>query len=57
MSPKEGKVIVEDVHMVHKHVKPSRKQGEAGGIETAGSTPARCSSTALEMPEGRARRA
>ena len=31
-----GKVIVEDVHMVHKHVKP-RKQGEAGGIiETAG---------------------
>ena len=36
VSPKEGKVIVEDVHMVHKHVKP-RKQGEAGGIiETAG---------------------
>ena len=31
VSPKEGKVIVEDVHMVHKHVKP-RKQGEAGGI-------------------------
>lgn len=36
VSPKEGKVIVEDVHMVRKHVKP-RKQGEAGGIiETAG---------------------
>ena len=31
VSPKEGKVIVEDVHMVHKHVKP-RKQGEEGGI-------------------------
>jgi len=31
-----GKVIVEDVHKVHKHVKP-RKQGEAGGIiETSG---------------------
>ena len=30
-SPKEGKVIVEKVNMIHKHVKP-RKQGEAGGI-------------------------
>ena len=31
VSPKEGKVIVEQVHIIHKHVKP-RKQGEAGGI-------------------------
>ena len=30
-SPKEGKVIVEKVNMIHKHVKP-RRQGEAGGI-------------------------
>ena len=36
VSPKEGKVIVEGIHKVHKHVKP-RKQGEAGGIiETEG---------------------
>ncbi|MBQ0109913.1 MAG: 50S ribosomal protein L24 [Clostridiales bacterium] len=31
VSPKEGKVIVEGVHVVSKHVKP-RKQGEPGGI-------------------------
>ena len=31
VSPKENKVIVEGVNMIHKHVKP-RKQGEAGGI-------------------------
>ena len=31
VSPKEGKVIVEKVNVIHKHVKP-RKQGEAGGI-------------------------
>ena len=31
VSPKEGKVLVEGVNMIHKHVKP-RKQGEAGGI-------------------------
>ena len=30
VSPKEDKVIVEKVNMIHKHVKP-RKQGEAGG--------------------------
>lgn len=30
-SPKEGKVIVEGVNQVHKHVKP-RRQGETGGI-------------------------
>ena len=36
VSPKEGKVIVEGIHKVHKHVKP-RKQGETGGIiETEG---------------------
>ena len=33
-SPKEGKIIVEKVNMIHKHVKP-RKQGEAGGIVDA----------------------
>lgn len=31
VSPKEGKVIVEGVNIVKKHVKP-RKQGEEGGI-------------------------
>ena len=31
VSPKEGKVIVEGLNVVSKHVKP-RKQGEAGGI-------------------------
>ena len=33
VSPKEGKVLVEGVNMVHKHVKP-RKQGDEGGILT-----------------------
>ena len=31
VSPKENKVIVEKVNMIHKHVKP-RKQGDQGGI-------------------------
>ena len=31
VSPKEDKVIVEKVNMIHKHVKP-RRQGETGGI-------------------------
>ena len=31
VSPSEGKVIVEGIHMVTKHVKP-RKQGDPGGI-------------------------
>ncbi|MCI6501877.1 MAG: 50S ribosomal protein L24 [Clostridia bacterium] len=30
-SPKEGKVIVKDVHIVHKHVK-ARKQGDTSSI-------------------------
>ncbi len=34
VSPKEGKVIVEKVNMVSKHVKP-RKMGETGGIVQA----------------------
>ena len=34
VSPKEGKVIVEGVNKVHKHVKP-RRQGETGGIVDA----------------------
>lgn len=31
VSPKEGKVIVDGVHVVSKHVKP-RKMGDPGGI-------------------------
>ena len=34
VSPKEGKVIVEKLNMVSKHVKP-RRIGEAGGIVKA----------------------
>ena len=34
VSPKEGKVIVEKVNVIHKHVKP-RRQGETGGIVDA----------------------
>ena len=34
VSPKEGKVIVEGLNMVKKHVKPKR-QGETGGIVDA----------------------
>ncbi|MFV0412559.1 MAG: 50S ribosomal protein L24 [Oscillospiraceae bacterium] len=34
VSPKEGKVIVEGLNMVTKHVKP-RRQGEQGGIVQA----------------------
>ena len=33
VSPEEGKVLVEGVHMVKRHVKP-RKQGDEGGILT-----------------------
>ena len=33
-SPEEGKVIVKDVNVIHKHVKP-RRQGETGGIVDA----------------------
>ena len=33
-SPKEGKVIIEGINMVTKHVKP-RRQGEPGGIVKA----------------------
>lgn len=34
VSPKEGKVIVENINMVSKHVKP-RKMGQPGGIVKA----------------------
>ena len=34
VSPKEGKVIVEGINMVSKHVKP-RKMGDEGGIVKA----------------------
>lgn len=31
VSPSEGKIIVEGLHMIHKHMKP-RRMGEAGGV-------------------------
>ena len=34
VSPKEDKVIVKGVNIIHKHVKP-RRQGETGGIVDA----------------------
>ena len=34
VSREEGKLIVKDVNVIHKHVKP-RRQGEAGGIVDA----------------------
>lgn len=34
VSPKENKVIVKAVNVIHKHVKP-RRQGETGGIVDA----------------------
>lgn len=34
VSPKEGKVIIEGINLVKKHVKP-RKMGETGGIVEA----------------------
>ena len=34
VSPKEGKVIIEGINQVKKHVKP-RKMGDKGGIVTA----------------------
>ena len=34
VSPKENKVLVEGVHMIHKHVK-ARRQGETSGIVDA----------------------
>ncbi len=33
-SPDEGKVLVKDANIIHKHVKP-RRQGETGGIVDA----------------------
>ncbi len=34
VSPAEGKVLVKDANIIHKHVKP-RRQGEVGGIVDA----------------------
>lgn len=34
VSPDEGKVLVKDANIIHKHVKP-RRQGETGGIVDA----------------------
>ena len=45
VSPAEGKVIVEGVNMVTKHVKP-RKQGDQGGIVKK-ETPIRACKVAL----------
>ena len=36
VSPKEGKVIVQGVHMVKKHVKPRPPQEQGGIVETEG---------------------
>ena len=41
VSPKEGKIIVEGINMVKKHVKP-RRMGEAGGIVEAEGTMYAC---------------
>ena len=41
VSPKEGKVIVEGLNIVSKHVKP-RRQGEVGGIVKAESAMYAC---------------
>ena len=48
-SPKEGKVIVEGLNMVTKHVKP-RRQGEQGGIVKR-ETPIRSCKVALYCPK------
>ena len=41
VSPSEGKVIVEGVNLVTKHVKP-RRMGEPGGLVKAESAPYAC---------------
>ena len=41
VSPKEGKVIVEKINMVSKHMKP-RRMGETGGIVFAKNAASRC---------------
>lgn len=46
VSPKEGKVIVEGLNMVKKHVKP-RRQGETGGIIDAESAIYACKVNAV----------
>ena len=49
VSPKEGKVIVEGINVVSKHVKP-RKQGESGGIVKA-EAPIRACKVSLYCPK------
>ena len=49
VSPKEGKVIIEKVNLVSKHVKP-RKMGEAGGIVKAEGAMYAVSYTHLTLP-------
>jgi len=41
VSPKEGKVIVEGLNIVTKHVKP-RRMGETGGLVKGGGPPGAC---------------
>ena len=49
VSPAEGKVIVKDANVIHKHVKP-RRQGETGGIVDAESA-IYASKVALHCPK------
>ena len=49
VSPEEGKVLVEGVNVIHKHVKP-RRQGETGGIVDAEGAIYACK-VALYCPE------
>ena len=58
VAPSEGKIIVEGINIITKHVKP-RKMGEAGGLIKAASTRYTCAvsrrqwtSFAREIPTG-----
>ena len=49
VSPEEGKVIVKDVNVIHKHVKPRRQGGTGGIIDAEGAIYA--SNVALYCPK------
>ena len=48
-SPEEGKVLVKDANIIHKHVKP-RREGQAGGI-IKGESPLYASKVMLVCPK------
>lgn len=54
-SPKEGKVIVEGLNMVKKHVKP-RKMGQVGGIVKAESAMYACKVQLVDPKTGKGTR-